>query len=69
MAGTSDLCAPVDGYVGSDALARLLMALLFSVTTIPTIGIEYSHIGSRHILSIASSSSSSQDAFNYRPSS
>jgi len=47
------------------------MALLHNVTSIQTIGIEYSHIGSRRILSIAGSSGSSggQDAFNYRPSS
>jgi len=42
------------------------MAPLYSVTAIPTIGIAYSHIGSSsRILGIASS----QDAFNYRPSS
>jgi len=58
MAGSSDLCAPVDGYVGQTGW--LLMALLFSVTAIPTIGIEYSS-GSPH--------SRRKDAFNYRQSS
>jgi len=56
----------------SGRLTMALVLLLFNVTDIPTIGIEYSHIGGSRIVGIASSSggnSSRQDAFNYRPSS